>query len=81
MEVLVRTLRAKRPDGGEVMVDEYWDFVDMSPRRSGTDYVPGQKRFMLRSGEPIRELEEETLQNGRTGEILLVLGAVSPLTR
>lgn len=81
MDVLVRTIRARRPNGREVLVDEYWDFVDMSPRRSGTDYVPGQKRFMLRSGEPIRELEEETLQNGRTGEVLHVLGAVSPLSR
>ena len=81
MDVLVRTIRARRPNGGEVLVDEHWDFVDMSPRQSGTDYVPGQKRFMLRTGEPIRELEEETFQNERTGEILLVLGAVSPLTR
>jgi len=78
MEVLVRTLRAKRPNGGEVLIDEYWDFVDMSPRQSGTDYVPGMKHFVLRTGEPVSVLDEGVLQNGRNGEVLVVLGEVSP---
>ena len=77
MEVLVRTLRARRPNGGELLVDEYWEFVDLSPRQSGTDYVPGMKRFLLRTGEPVSVLDEGVFQNGRNGEVLLVLGQVS----
>ena len=72
----MRTFRARRPNGVEVLVDEYWDFIDMSPRQSGTDYVPGMKRFMLRTGEPVSVLGEGTMQNGRNGEVLLVLGEI-----
>ena len=50
MEVLVRSYRTRRPNGAELLVDEYWDFVDTSPRFTGTSYAPGMKRLALRSG-------------------------------
>ena len=64
-----------------MLVDEYCEFVDMSPRRSGTDYLPGPKRLALRTGEPVTLLDEITLQNARTGEVLRLIGKVSPSSR
>jgi hypothetical protein len=75
MERVVRTFRVKRPAGLEALVDEIHEFVGMSPRRSGVDYLPGPKRRALRTGEPVNLIDELTLQNARTGEILQVLGS------
>ena len=79
MEVLVRSYRARRPNGAEVLVDEYWDFVDTSPRFTGTSYVPGMKRFALRSGGDVRQLDETTFQLASSGELLTDVRPVSPL--
>ena len=79
MEVLVRTYRARRPNGAELLIDEYWDFVDTSPLFSGTSYVPGMKRLAARSGGEVRTLDESTLQLVESGEILTDVQPVSPL--
>ena len=79
MEVLVRSYRARRPNGAELLVDEYWDFVDTSPRFTGTSFVPGMKRLALRSGGDVRQLDETTFQLASTGELLTDARAVSPL--
>lgn len=70
MEILARTHRATRPGGAEVIVHEYWQMVDHSPRRNGTDWLPGRKRFVLATGEDLRRVDEYTFQIVRTGEIL-----------
>ena len=75
---MVRILRVKRPTGAEALVDEYCEFVDMSLRRTGTDYLPGPKRLALRTGGAINVIDELTLQDARSGEVLRVLEAVSP---
>lgn len=80
MEVLVRTYRARRRDGTELLIDEFWDFVDTSPRFTGTGYVPGMKRLALRSGGGVHELDETTFQLASTGELLTDVCPVSPLT-
>jgi hypothetical protein len=78
MEEVTRTIRVKRPSGAEALVDEVQEFVDMSPRRSGEDYLAGPKRLVLRTGEPVNRIDELTLQNARSGEILRVIGSDSP---
>lgn len=81
MEVLVRTYWAKRPSGARLLVDEFWDFVDMSPRFVGTNYVPGMKRFASREGGDVRQIDDDTFQLVSSGEILTDVCPVSPLTR
>jgi hypothetical protein len=80
MEVHVRTFRVRRPNGADTLVDEIQEFVDVSPRRNGTDHIPGPKRLALRTGEPIYRVDELTLQNARDGEVLRIIEEVSPLT-
>jgi hypothetical protein len=70
MEILSRTHRASRPGGTQVVVNEYWQMVDHSPRRNGTDWLPGPKRFALETGEVVRRVDEYTFQVVNTGEIL-----------
>jgi hypothetical protein len=70
MEILARTHRPSRPGGTAVVVHEYWQMVDYSPRRNGTDWLPGPKRFSLETGEDVRRVDEYTFQVVRTGEIL-----------
>ena len=77
----MRTYRTKRPDGAELLVDEFWDFVDTSPRFTGDNYVPGMKRLALRSGGEIRQLDEATFQLVSSGELLTNPEAISTLTR
>ena len=50
----------------------------MSLRRTGTDYLPGPKRLALRTGGAINVIDELTLQDARSGEVLRVLEAVKP---
>ena len=45
-------------------------FLDHSPLRNGTDWIPGPKRFALETGEGLRRVDEYTFQVVRTGEIL-----------
>ena len=70
MEILTRTHRASRPGGAVVVVNEYWQMVDHSALRNGTDCLPGPKRFALETGEVLRRVDEYTFQVVRTGEIL-----------
>ena len=71
VEVPMFSYRARRPNGDEVFVCEYWRFVDMSPRRTGTSWVPGGgKRRALRTGEPVRLIEDGVFQLTATSEIL-----------
>ena len=70
MEILARTHRASRPGGTQVVVNEYWQMVDHSPRRNGTDWLPEPKRFALETGEVLRRVDEYTFQVIRTGEVL-----------
>jgi hypothetical protein len=70
MEILARTHRARRAGGAEVVLNEYWQMVDHSPRRNGTDWLPGPKRFALETSEGLRRVDEYTFQIVRTGEIL-----------
>jgi hypothetical protein len=70
VEVLVNSSRARRPNGEEVLVDEYRDMVDTSPLFSNTDLVPGMKRLALRTGEPVHKIEEGVFQLVQTGEII-----------
>lgn len=80
MDVLVRTYRTKRPNGADLLVDEYWDFVDISPRFTGTSYVPGMKRFASREEGDVRQIDDATFQLVSTGDILTDVCPVSPLT-
>jgi hypothetical protein len=77
MEVLVRSYRTRRPNGAELLVDEYWDFVDTSPRFTGTSYAPGMKRLALRSGGEVRQLDETAFQLVSSGELLTDVRVVS----
>jgi hypothetical protein len=81
MEVLVRSYRTRRPNGAELLVDEYWDFVDTSPRFTGTSYAPGMKRLALRSGGEVRQLDESAFQLVSSGELLTDVRVVSTGTR
>ncbi len=74
VEVLVRTHRAKRPSGAEVLIHEYWEMVDTGPAGSGTNYLPGMKRLALPTGEIVRELDQGFFQLAATGEILRAVG-------
>jgi hypothetical protein len=74
---VVRTIRVTRPAGGEALVDEIHEFVDMSLRRSRADYPARPEAGVLRTGEPVNLIDELTLQNARTGEILRVVGSDS----
>ena len=73
MEILVRTHRARRPGGTEVVIHEYCRMVDHSPRGNGTDWLPGPKRFAIQTGEPLRRVDESTFQVIATGEIVTTL--------
>lgn len=73
MEILIHTHRARRPGGTEVVVHEYCRMVDHSPRRDGTDWLPGPKRFALATGEALRRIDEYTFQVIDTGEIVRTL--------
>ena len=53
-----------------MIVNEYWQMVDHSPLRNGTDWLPGPKRFALENGEVLRRVDEFTFQVVRTGEML-----------
>lgn len=81
VEVLVRTFWATRPNGSRLLVDEFWDFVDMSPRFTGTNYVPGMRRLASRDGGEVRQIDDDTFQLISSGEILTDVCPVSPLTR
>lgn len=81
MEIRVRSTRARRPGGGEVLVDEYWEMVDHSARYDGSDYLPGSRRLALRTGEPVIRLDEIAFQVVATAEVLIALGEVSPFGR
>ena len=70
MEILARSHPASRRDGSPVQVNEYWQMVDYSPRRNGTDWLPGPKRFALEDGDALRRVDEYTFQVVRTDEIL-----------
>ena len=78
IEIRVRTIRARRPGGGEVLVDEYWTMVDHSPRHDGSDYLPGPRGLALRTGSTVQRLDECTFQITSTAEVLVALGEVSP---
>lgn len=73
MEILIRTHRASRPGRTEVVVYEFCQMVDHSPRRNGTDWLPGPKRFVLQSGEALRRIDDYTFQIIDTGEIVRTL--------
>lgn len=79
MEIRVRTTRARRPGGSEVLIDEYWTMVDHSPRHDGSNFLPGPKRLALRTGETVHKLDEFAFQIAATAEVLIALGEVSPL--
>jgi hypothetical protein len=68
------TQKARRPNGEHVYVDEFWEFVDTSPRLTGTSWVPGGgKRRALRTGEAVRLIDEGVFQLVATSEILKAL--------
>jgi hypothetical protein len=71
MEQLVQCSRVHRPNGDEVLVDEYRDMVDTSARFTSTGLVRGMKRLALRTGEPVRQIEEGVFQLVQTGEIMI----------
>ena len=73
MEVLVRTYRARRPNGVEVLVDEYQEMIDTSARFTGESYAPGGRRFVLRTGETVHKIDEGIYQVARTGEVVMAL--------
>ena len=73
MEVLVNSSRARRRNGDEVLVDDYRDMVDTSLLFSNTDLVPGMKRLLLRTGEPVRKIEDGVFQLVDTGEIIVAV--------
>jgi hypothetical protein len=71
VEVPMHTYKAKRANGQEVLIFESWHFVDMSIRRTGTEWVPsGEKRHALQTGETVRLLDEGVFQLTATSEIL-----------
>lgn len=70
VEILARTHRATRRGGAEAVIHEYWQMVDHSLLRNGTDWLPGPKRFALSSGASLRRIDEFTFQREDSGEIL-----------
>jgi hypothetical protein len=71
VEVPVHKHKVKRANGDQDMIFEYWDFVDMSVRATGTSWVPsGAKRRVLRTGEAVRLLDEGVFQIAATSEVL-----------
>lgn len=74
VEVPVHKHRVKRANGDRDMIFEYWDFVDVSARGTGTSWVPsGAKRRQLRTGEAVRFLDEGVFQVAATSEVLISL--------
>ena len=47
--------------------------VDTSARFDGSSWVPAGKRFALKTGEPVRKVDEGIYQLVPTGEILISL--------
>jgi hypothetical protein len=71
VEVPVHRHKVRRANGQSDMIFEYWDFVDMSARGTGTSWVPsGAKRRQLRTGEAVRLLDEGVFQIAATSEVL-----------
>lgn len=73
MEVEIRSHHTRRPGGGEVLVHEWWEMVDHSALRTGTDMVPGGRRYALAGNDEVRRLDEVTFQVVATGEILRLI--------
>jgi len=78
MEVHVRSFKTRRPGGGLLVVDEFWEMVDHSPLSNGSDYLPGGKRFAVKGGEAVRRVDEAVFQLVSNGEILTVLSIAPP---
>jgi len=72
VDVLIHKHAVRRPNGDQVVVEEHWDFVDVSPRQTGTDWAPGGKRFVLSTGETVYRIDDGVFQLGSNGEILLL---------
>lgn len=70
MEVLTRTHKVRRPGGVEVVVREFREMVDHGALRTGTDGLPGGRRYALSDGQEVRRLDEFTFQIISTGEVL-----------
>lgn len=71
MEALIHQHRTRRPSGEQVVIEEHWEFVDVSLRRTGTDWAPGGKRFALSKGECVHKIDDGVFQVAATGEILI----------
>jgi hypothetical protein len=52
--------------------------VDHSALSNGTDFLPGGRRLALRTGEPVRRIDELVFQLVSTGEILTILSITAP---
>ena len=74
VEVPVHKHKVRRANGAQDMIFEFWDFVDMSARGTGTSWVPsGAKRRELRTGEAVRQLDDGIFQIAATSEVLTKL--------
>lgn len=72
VETVVHKHLAKRPGGQQVVIHEIWEFVDVSLRRDGTEWVPGGKRYALSTGETVHRIDEFAFQLAATGAILIL---------
>jgi hypothetical protein len=73
MERKVRTIRAQRPTGETVFVDECQELVhDTSLSNPLRQWVPGHKRLELRYVGPVSLVDDRTFEVVATGERLTV---------
>lgn len=73
METVVHQYLAKKPSGKQVVIEEHWEFVDVSLSRTGTEWAPGGKRFTLANGDALRKIDQDVFQIISTGEILFLM--------
>ena len=69
MERLIRRLPVRTERGDELTLLEFQNFRELRTAR-GTRKLPGRKRFMLDTGEPVEQADDEHFVLGSTGELL-----------
>lgn len=74
MESKVRTIKAQKPNGAVMEIDEWQEFVEVTSKDSPTrEYIPGLKRYTLRlGGGAVNFVDDKTFKVVSTGEVLTI---------